>query len=64
MTITEDLEDLKKLLDSGGSMCIHCGIPFSTIRECRKHLLAEHYDYCLAQCYGDKELLKEWANLP
>ena len=60
----EFIELLQHVVDNGGAFCIHCGITFTTVREARKHDLAEHYDYCLEQCNGDKELLKEWANLP
>ncbi len=45
--------------------CIICDSDhvFNSITEARQHMLAEHYEYCLAQCYGDKKLLIEWANL-
>lgn len=60
-----DMADmLKQILDDGGAFCIHCGDTFTSVREARKHDLAEHYDYCLLQNNGDKEQLKQWANLP
>lgn len=29
--------------------------------ERKKHDLAHHYDYVLAQCSGNRQLLKEWV---
>ena len=43
-------------------LCLFCGVYFDTIRESRKHNLAFHYDYVLAQCWGNHELLKQWAS--
>jgi hypothetical protein len=27
----------------------------------KKHILAEHYEYLLLQCRGDKKLLRKWV---
>lgn len=64
MNIKETIDLLSDVTKNGGAFCIHCGTTYTTIRETRKHLLAEHYAYCLAQCNGDKEQLKKWADLP
>lgn len=52
---------MNDILDQGGAFCILCGHVSETIIDGRKHDLAEHYDYVLAQCNGDKQLLKDWA---
>ena len=64
MNLKENIDLLQHVVDNGGAFCIHYGITFTTIRDARKHDLAEHYDYALMQCNGDKKLLKEWVNLP
>lgn len=42
------------------SHCIVCEKTFENTRKTKEHLLAEHYDFCLSQCNGDKEFLKMW----
>lgn len=63
----ESMEDflgrLKKWIENGGSYCSECDIFFKTIIEGRKHDFDKHYEYALAQCYGDKKKLHEWMNL-
>ena len=48
------LEDIRK---RGGAYCALCGIFFDDIIDARKHRIEQHYDYALAQCDGDKQLL-------
>lgn len=64
MKLNKFIDLVEHVLDNGGGFCIQCGELFTTVRETRKHMLAEHYDYCLLQCNNDKEQLKKWANLP
>lgn len=42
--------------------CTICGYAPNDDQKVRKHILAEHYDYLLAQCKGDKNLLREWVS--
>ena len=62
--LKQHIKDMQDIVKNGGAWCIICGDVFISIREARKHYLAEHYDYVLAQCKGDKELLKKWVDLP
>ena len=55
------IEKLQRIMDEGGSYCIHCGQFFKTVIDCRKHILGKHYEYALAQHRGDKKLLLEWV---
>ena len=57
--LTGVINQLKEIRESGGAWCIICGKVFDTIKEARQHDLAEHYDYVLAQCKGNKELLRK-----
>ncbi len=41
--------------------CGWCGKSLNSIRDRKKHDLAYHYDYVLAQCSGDVKTLKRWA---
>jgi hypothetical protein len=41
--------------------CGICGKILRTAQDRKKHDLAHHYDYVLAQCSGDVKILKEWA---
>jgi len=41
--------------------CGWCGKILSSVRDRKKHDLANHYGYVLAQCSGDVKTLKEWA---
>lgn len=50
---------MQDIHDKGGVFCINCGRVFDNVTDARKHDLAEHYDYVLAQCNGDKELLRK-----
>jgi hypothetical protein len=58
------VKKLSKHIDNGGSYCGECGIFFPTRVAGRKHDFAEHYEYALAQCGGNKKKLKEWMDLP
>lgn len=42
--------------------CGICGIAVATLLRLKQHQLAEHYDYVLEQCNGDKELLRQWVD--
>jgi hypothetical protein len=48
--------------DESGTYCVWCGIFFDSIVETRKHHFAEHYEYCLAQCSNDMEIVQDWMN--
>jgi len=39
--------------------CNYCGKTHELSK--KEHILAEHYDYLLAQCKDDKTLLKQWV---
>jgi len=54
--------DIFEVFRLGKIPCTNCGVYFDTRREYRKHALAFHYDYVLAQCRGNHELLKQWAS--
>jgi len=67
---TDDGESMEEFLtririnrENGGSYCFDCAIMFDTVIEGRKHDFEKHYEYALAQCYGDKQKLHEWMNL-
>ena len=62
-TIEEFLTRLRINRENGGSYCFDCTIMFDTVIEARKHDFEKHYEYALAQCYGDKKKLLEWMNL-
>lgn len=44
-----------------GWPCYNCGKILRTAQDRKKHDLAFHYDYVLAQCNGNRDILKEWA---
>jgi len=52
--IDKFLEELRK---REGGYCGWCGIFFDDIIAVRKHHVESHYDYVLAQCRGNKQLL-------
>ena len=62
MSFEDIIKQMSEIQKRGGSWCIHCGIIFDSVIDGRKHDLAEHYDYVLAQCNNDLNLLKDWAN--
>jgi hypothetical protein len=66
--LKDQIEHIQKVLDKGGSFCFSCSLEFDTVVEARKHDVEKHYEYALAQCYGNKQLLmdsiKEMDGLP
>lgn len=62
MSLDDFYKMLKEINEKGMSYCILCGHISENVIEARKHDLAEHYEYVLNQCYGDKQLLMEWAS--
>ncbi|MBT4326961.1 MAG: hypothetical protein HOD60_08660 [Candidatus Nitrosopelagicus sp.] len=42
--------------------CMICGRFVGSFNQRRKHDLAYHYDYVLAQCGGNHEALRKWAS--
>ena len=48
-------------LEDIAPFCSNCGLVCKSETAVRKHILEEHYNYLLAQCRGNKELLRNWV---
>jgi len=53
---------MKWFRNNGKILCPLCGGKFDTFVDRKKHDLAFHYSYVLAQCKGDRKLLRWWAS--
>lgn len=64
--LKEQIAYISKALEDGRSFCFKCtpAIEFSSPIEARKHDFAEHYDYALYQCGGDKQMLLDSIKEP